>query len=68
MSHLSPLSDMFKGYYWEVLLECGHHAERPIKYKKGSHQLRGFALMHHPPGRNAILPFTQKKALCDYCA
>lgn len=53
--------------WWELRLSCGHMEERPARYEPGASKgRRGFARMHHPPPKSAVLS-APGRARCSSC-
>ncbi len=54
--------------WWELGLECGHIAERRVRFpKQEGHSRRGFAILHHPRLPNEALP-PPRRVRCEDCA
>lgn len=60
----------FKFYYWDLLLECGHQADRRCRYNPDpsrQRQLRGYAALHHMKPMSLLKP-APKTVRCEDCA
>lgn len=56
--------------WWDLTLECGHYAERPLRFpsQEGTRRARqGFAALHHPRPKDEALP-PPKRVRCAFCA
>ncbi len=52
-------------YYWDLTLECGHHAETRCRYKLGGE--RGWGRIWHGSTRSDVLPLQQRRVRCHQC-